>query len=308
MVSVTLLMLWRMATCTLDAHCFFVFSFFPMLCLVWNYQGAASRSFKRALCHLILIHKPSIVCLLEPKVSGSQANSICSSIGYEEWVRVEAVGFSGGIQILWNRSLNIQIIDTHPQFITLQVFQENLGWWRLSIIYGSPNLYLRRRLFTNLTCANSNFQGPWLMAGDFNSVTSQEEVNNSESFSLTRCTDFNEWLFREGLIDLGYTGTQFTWMRGTNPSTFKATRLDRALGNVEWKLRFPDTLVEHLPMICSDHTPLLINTSPSSESIKSKAFMFNMAWVTDPSFFAVVHQNWKREGSRRIIKLAQLRH
>ncbi|XP_031127770.1 uncharacterized protein LOC116029866 [Ipomoea triloba] len=176
-----------------------------MACLVWNCQGAASRSFKRALSFLSLTHKPLIACLLEPKVSSSHANTICSSLGYEEWVRVEAVGFSGGIWVLWKDSINIEVIDTHPQFITLQVHHAELGVWRLSVIYGSPNPYLKRKLFADLTTNTSDYQGPWLLAGDFNAATSREEVNNPENFSTTRCSDFNEWLFREGLIDLGFT-------------------------------------------------------------------------------------------------------
>ncbi|XP_031111969.1 uncharacterized protein LOC116015942 [Ipomoea triloba] len=233
----------------------------------------------------------------EPKVFGNQANTICSSFGYEEWVRVEAVGFSGGISVLWKSSISIEVLNTHPQFITLQVHQEGIGLWRLSVVYGSPNLSLRRRLFAELTCLSPDFQGPWLMAGGFNSVTSQEEVSNPESFYMSRCSDFNQWLFREGLIDLGYTGAKFSWMRGTNSSTLRGARLDRALSNVEWKLRFPDTTVIHLPRIESDHSPLLINNQPAQVVHREKAFRFNMAWATQPGFISLVHSNWKRERS-----------
>lgn len=239
-----------------------VFPFVYMICLVWNCQGAASISFRRTLKNFSRMYNASIVCLLEPKVSGSQANTICSSLGFEDWVRVEAVGFSGGIWIFWNPTVNVSVLKTHPQFVNLQVDDRRSQPWILTIVYGSPNLMLRRRLFTDLSLQNLGSHHQWLAVGDFNSVIGPNEVSNSECFNQTRCTDFNEWIFREGLMDLNYRGAKFTWSRGLNTQSYRAARLDRALGNTEWLLRFPDAMIEHLPMVESDHTPLLLNTNP----------------------------------------------
>lgn len=62
-----------------------------MIFMTWNCQGAASKPFRRALKMFVRMYNPAIVCLLEPKVSGDQANSICSSFGFEEWIRVGRV-------------------------------------------------------------------------------------------------------------------------------------------------------------------------------------------------------------------------
>nr|GMD60351.1 uncharacterized protein LOC109181278 [Ipomoea batatas] len=40
-------------------------------------------------------HRPEILGIMEPKVSSAHANSICMKLGFSDWVRVEAVGFSG---------------------------------------------------------------------------------------------------------------------------------------------------------------------------------------------------------------------
>ncbi|XP_031131901.1 uncharacterized protein LOC116033288 [Ipomoea triloba] len=97
-------------------------------CIVWNYQGAGGRVFHRVLSNLIQTHKPTILGLVEPKVSGSQANAICSKLGFSDWVRVEAVGFSGGIWIFWNDSINVVVTSTHPQFVILQRSSEFTDW------------------------------------------------------------------------------------------------------------------------------------------------------------------------------------
>ena len=94
---------------------------FLMKLMVWNCQGAASREFVRVLKDLLKHHKLDILGLLEPKVSGSHADEVCQKLGFKEWIRVEAVGFSGGIWIFWNSSLVIDVVHTHPQFILLKV-------------------------------------------------------------------------------------------------------------------------------------------------------------------------------------------
>lgn len=65
--------------------------------LTWNCQGSASKEFLRVLKDLLGVHRPRVLGLLEPRVSGVQADSICKKIGFDNWVRVEAVKFSGGI-------------------------------------------------------------------------------------------------------------------------------------------------------------------------------------------------------------------
>ncbi|XP_019177832.1 PREDICTED: uncharacterized protein LOC109173030 [Ipomoea nil] len=150
--------------------------------------------------------------------------------------------------------------------------------WLMTVVYGSPDHSLRRKLFEDLSGDRFDPQGPWLTVGDFNSVTCKEEVSNSESYSHTRCSQFNNWIHSERLIDLGYTGSSFTWMRGVDKPSFKAARLDRALSNIEWKLRFPNAEVQHLPMINSDHSPLLLNTDRLPIDPTLKSFRFNSAW------------------------------
>ncbi|XP_031119046.1 uncharacterized protein LOC116022462 [Ipomoea triloba] len=263
-----------------------------MICIIWNCQGAASKTFRRTLKHFCRLYSPDLVCLLEPKVSGDQANRICISFGFEEWIRVEAVGFSGGIWVFWNRPLEIQIMKTHPQFINLQITDGNSPPWVLSIVYGSPNQSLRRKLFSELNSIDFRPQTCWLACGDFNSVISTEEVSNTSCFNSSRCFDFRNWIFREGLIDMGFVGTKFTWMRGIDSSTFKGARLDRALSNANWKTRFPQAIVEHLPMINSDHSPLLVSCNPTPEVSGTRPFRFNLAWSTHEDFMNFVRRSW----------------
>lgn len=91
-----------------------LFVAFPMILMIWNCQGAALTNLMRSLKNFIGIHKPNILGLLEPKVSGVHVDNICRRIGYDEWVRMEAVGFSGGIWVFLEEVLQSQYQSFPP--------------------------------------------------------------------------------------------------------------------------------------------------------------------------------------------------
>lgn len=253
---------------------FSAFCLFLMICLIWNCQGAASREVLHTLKDMIKVHRPAILGILEPKISGVKADDVCNKLGFDDWVRVEALGFSGGIWVLWKNSIKVNIIKTHPQFIMMQVKEDNQDPWCLAVVYGSPSHSLRKRLWRDLRKERLDFNYPWLAVGDFNAVVSASEVSDPNSFARRRNADFVDWIFDQGLIDIGYEGPSLTWRRGVNSETFKGARLDRALGDGDRRLRFNEASVKHLPMIQSDHSPILINTQERQGHRKPMALNF----------------------------------
>lgn len=69
----------------------------------------------------------------------------------------------------------------------------------------------------------------WLAEGDFNSVVAREKVSNMDNFNDRRSNRFTDWIFSQGLVDMGYTEPCFTWKRGNDMETFKGAFLDRTL-------------------------------------------------------------------------------
>lgn len=70
-------------------------------CMVWNVQGAGSRSFVSALKEIVRANKPNVIALVETHMGGSQASKIASAIVFTGHNRVDAMGFSGGIWVYW---------------------------------------------------------------------------------------------------------------------------------------------------------------------------------------------------------------
>lgn len=168
---------------------------FSMKVITWNCQGAVSKNFLRAAKWLIKSHKLDILCLLETKTYGTNAYDICMKLGFDNWARVEVLGFRGGIWILWKEEVNMELLDSHPQFIHLEVKDQTRWPWNVSVVYGSPSLHLRHRLWNSLSRKNISINGPWLVAGDFNAIISNDETSNPDNMGTHRNNDFKNWIF-----------------------------------------------------------------------------------------------------------------
>lgn len=60
------------------------------------------------------------------------------------------------------------------------------------------------------------------------------------------------------LIDLGYEGCLFTWSNKHMDYSFTKERLDRFVGNQEWREMFPKVKVTGLVVITSYHRPIVV--------------------------------------------------
>ena len=107
-----------------------------------------------------------------------------------------------------------------------------------------------------------------------------------------RVTAFRNCLDTCGLMDLGFQGPRFTWTNKIpNWQCNIKERLDRGVGNFEWKILFPMAEIHHLPRVKSDHCPILLDTNPL-ERKSPKPFLFEQMWFTDPYFSALIESSW----------------
>ena len=68
------------------------------------------------------MHRLSIIALVETRISGPRAQSVCGKIGFSRCFRVEAQGFQGGIWVLWNsKEIGVDVIKSHEYFVMVEV-------------------------------------------------------------------------------------------------------------------------------------------------------------------------------------------
>lgn len=112
----------------------------PISCMVWNVQGAGSRTFMSALKDLVKTHQPNVLALVETHMGGAQAVKIASMLGYTGHSRVDAMGFSGGIWIYWRPEVvTVEPIIKHHQHITMDIKRVGAMPWYFTAIYASPD-------------------------------------------------------------------------------------------------------------------------------------------------------------------------
>lgn len=69
----------------------------PINILSWNVKGAGNTDFRRVFRDLTNSHNPYLVILTETSLSGDRASSGISNLCFEGFLKVDAMGFSGGI-------------------------------------------------------------------------------------------------------------------------------------------------------------------------------------------------------------------
>ncbi|KAF4363013.1 hypothetical protein F8388_020529 [Cannabis sativa] len=143
----------------------------------------------------------------------------------------------------------------------------------------------------------ANGMSPTVLIGDLNGTLVDHEClhytnhNNSARYSF----DLRRMVARTGLIDLGCLGGKFTWFqKATNSNggtAIRRARLDRALASTDWRILFPNAIVELLTVGTSDHKPILLSIDGGVRCIKAQ-FKYELMWGRDPRCFWVVRNVW----------------
>ncbi|KAK8714074.1 hypothetical protein V6N13_149275 [Hibiscus sabdariffa] len=96
-------------------------------------------------------HRPTLLGLVEPRISGARANLVIAALGFPHSYRVEASGFSGGIWLCWSDSVHVEVLLHHFQFLHCKVTCNLTGSvYMLSLVYASPSASRRKVLWPHL--------------------------------------------------------------------------------------------------------------------------------------------------------------
>lgn len=79
------------------------------------------------------MHDPSIIILVELKVSSSAARTLIGGSSLNQMLVAEAQGFAQGIWVLWDdKRIHIEQLVVHAQIITVVVMDNNSISWLLT--------------------------------------------------------------------------------------------------------------------------------------------------------------------------------
>ncbi|KAL8168157.1 hypothetical protein V2J09_009656 [Rumex salicifolius] len=211
-----------------------------------NPPGAWSKGFQRACHYTLKQFRTEVLAFLKPHIAGLKAQIVCDSLGFSNNFWVEAIGASGGI------------IDDTTHFIYAKVDVMRSSY-HLIVVHGPPT--------------------PNRKYSSRKSLISRGGIGGLMQDSAV----FSQLISRRELIDMGLSGSKFTWRHCPAEAPTVSKRLDRFLMNIPARLCWEEASVRHLPVVRSDHNPLFLSLMPSLNSNTNRwPFRFEAIWLTHP--------------------------
>ncbi|KAM6552088.1 hypothetical protein CsatB_001896 [Cannabis sativa] len=269
-----------------------------MRIIAWNCRGLGNAATVRQLAHLVRFHNPDLLILSEVRVSAERFSSICSKLHFVDKHYVPPIGRSGGLGIFWMKGVRCTIHSSSKFLIKAEIGSDPPGVpWVLLGTYGPPHCLEKEDFWNSVGDYLLQAKTPILMFGDMNGTLQDNECFNYFGSTSTYSFDFRRMVHRAGLIDLGFQGPRFTWAKGGSNSNgssraMKRARLDRGLATYDWRILFPNAIINHLGAVESDHKPLLLDTMGGIKC-KSRIFKYENMWSRDPRSFWVVKEAWQ---------------
>lgn len=265
--------------------------------ITWNIRGAASRKGKRHVRELVHKHHPTFFLIYETHVQFGEVTNLWSNLGYSVVDIVEANGHSGDIWFLTNDNrFSITILDSFHQVNSVGIRCDDKEWV-CTAVYASPIPSIRSNLWSHLNNLRSLVTCPWLLVGDFNEILLPSEVKGG-NFLLSRANQFAQVLDECKLLDLGASGSKFTWCKNNQGKVLK--RLDSAIVDCNWRTSFWEAMAENLCRMHSDHNPVIVRCGSLPSNSRDRPFRFEAAWATHPVYYDVVVEAWK-EGATNVV-------
>ncbi|KAF4378724.1 hypothetical protein F8388_006175 [Cannabis sativa] len=170
------------------------------------------------------------------------------------------------------------------------------GWFRRELItlsiffvYGPPSRSARKDFWEERTMDVLALNHPWLLMGDLNTITGQQDKFGGREVEESDGSDLNDLLDATGGLDLGCVGNQFTWTNGKSFQDLIKERLDRALCDPEWMVSYPKAGLRAFAIKDSDHAPLVLDLLLDRERFHTP-FRYLDAWSRDEGCKAVIQQ------------------
>lgn len=226
-----------------------------------NYRGAGNASTVRELCDFVQKFAPSILCVLETQINKQCVETLAGTLGFDRAYAMYSEGKSDDLGIFWNNDLDIQILGDSRYHIDVSVTGIGESPWRLTAVYGEAQTNQRFKTWDTLKNICGMSPLPWLCLGNFNEVLRSDKHVGVVHRTLLQMQVFQDTVDVCNLIDLGYSGSFWTWEKKVTGGSYTRVRLDHALGSAVWSAQFPLANVTHINASTSDHRELLLKLS-----------------------------------------------
>ena len=209
---------------------FLIFLSVIMNMISWNIRGAVNVGGKRVVKEMVKKYRSDVFVISESHCMFARVSTFWRRLRFYPRALTEVTGHFSAVWVLCHDGLNVVVQDVFYQVVTIKIGTSSNCWF-LSGIYGSLIPSIREELWNYLCHIRQSIRGPWLLIRDFNEILLPNEVKGGE-FHFSRADKFSSVLDSYSLIDIGTTGSKFTWCRSIQGRRIRAKRLNRAFRDV----------------------------------------------------------------------------
>ena len=265
--------------------------------LAWNTRGLNKVAKTREVSFRLNALNVHIAALLETRVKERNAGKVRKRFG-TKWCHADNYDHhdNGRIWLLWNdQRIKVQILSKSDQFIHCGIYDmaDSLLQWT-TFIYAQNHLDRHRELWHAIEQLALNLNGPWMVIGDLNNVLGLNDRIGGNPVTPPEFADLETMMAITNLAEKATEGDYFTW---TNKQTHNTiySRIDRALCNPSWYLKYPDLKIHVLDAGISNHSPLHVEACSLNPRHYPKQFRFMNCMATHTDFLSRVHSAWQHD-------------
>lgn len=261
--------------------------------IFWNCRGARKRATSTYLRHLIGVHSPIFIALLETRVDNFTRKEIdiLAGRGWDFFCK-PSQGKSGGIITLWRREVTkFNIMESKDQVVIGQLAFDHSSWL-IAAVYANKDYVIRREVWQTIA-AHCSMDSALIVGGDFNCIRSQLDKRGGKPFRWTDAVEeLEDFMLSCDLHELEFSGPRFTWTNNKSGLSKIWVRLDRILINSLASSTIGDAKVAHLARIASDHCPIALPLGDLNPRPACDWLRFEDTWLSYPMTWRIVHDSW----------------
>ena len=171
-----------------------------MKILVWNARGVGNSKTQQQIWFTKNKEKVNFLAILKPMVD---VNSFlyCSKFQFDA-----CISNVNKIWLFHNLDWDVEVVLNHEQVLHCKVkTPECLNTFLISIVYAKCSRRERGDLWDSLRDVSPQ-DGPWVVGGDFNSISNSSEGEGGAPPDLNAMNDFNSCILDCNLLDIGFSG------------------------------------------------------------------------------------------------------
>lgn len=239
-----------------------------------------------------------MVFLVETKVNSNRCNKVARMCKLSGVISVSVQGVARGLCLMWTENIEVTILDFTKYYIHALIdHRDGFRKWLVTCAYGPPYQQDKNKFWSKIELIANTVTEPWLLIGDLNEVHVRPEKLGGRSLGISSHNYLHDFITNTYFADIGYNGNDFTWRNKRYGPQHIRQRLDRAISNHEWMLKFPKATLTHLPATNSNHCPILLNLYQES-SRKPFPFKFELAWTRDINCDRVIITTWNKKETK----------